>query len=463
MAPHGLTEADGANFLLGQLLDCPELSQADRIVVGFSGGLDSTVLLHLLVAAQTQGLLKGEIVALHVHHGLQLLADSWVDECRHRAAGLGISLISRLVTVAMDTGASPEAAAREARYAAFSEEMRPGTVLVLAHHADDQVETVLLNLLRGSGPRGLAGMPMQRRIGVGQLSRPLLGVSRALIQQYAEAQGLAWIDDPSNCDTRFTRNFLRHDIIRVLQQQVPGFLPGVLRSSRLQAEAEDLLVELAAADLEVARGGQRNQLQLSLLTQWSPARVRNLLRFWMRGLQDELNGCDVTHQALQHCVEQLIPAQDDAAPVIAWGAAARRLELRRHRGCLYLVKPLPPLPQVLHWDPAQVLQLPGILGSLRCITAEGEAPDAGSWPGLEVRFRVGGERLQLPGRPTRALKQLLQESGMPPWLRPGVPLIYCGSVLLAAGDMFVHAAWPAQVPEKTVTFVWERMQLHCGY
>lgn len=463
MAPRGLTEAQSADFLLGQLLDCPALLQAGRVVVGFSGGLDSTVLLHLLVSLRARSVLSGELVAVHVHHGLQPDSDAWLEHCRQQAQGLGVSFSAHKVRVDTARGVSVEAAAREARYALFETLLQPGSVLVLAHHADDQVETVLLHLLRGSGPRGLSGMPQQRALGKGLLVRPLLAASREQLRQHAQQCKLRWIEDPSNSDSRYTRNSLRNEVIPALQEQVPQLPQGVLRSAGLLSETEELLGELAAVDLSAALGEQRNQLQLPVLAQWSSARVRNLLRLWVRGLREELVGCDITHQALQHCVQQLIPARDDAAPLIAWGEPALRLELRRHRDRLFLVKPMPQLPTVLHWNPAQTLELPGVLGCLRCETAEGGAPASGSWPTLEVRFRRGGERLQQAGRPTRSLKQLLQEGGVPPWLRPCVPLIHCDGILLAAADLFVQERWPAQVPDNKARFLWDRKHLHCGW
>jgi tRNA(Ile)-lysidine synthase len=463
MAPRGPTEAGRADVLSRQLLGCPDLLKADRVVVGFSGGLDSTVLLHLLATLRGQGLLMGELSALHIHHGLQPGADQWLEHCRCQAEQLSVSFQARRVLVGAATGTSPEAAAREARYTVFEELMMEGSVLALAHHADDQVETVLLHLLRGSGPRGLSGMPQQRPLGRGMLCRPLLGIGRSLLRAHALQQGLTWIEDPSNSDQRFTRNFLREAVVPLLQQHAPALQQGVLRSAMLQTEAEQLLVELAAADLAVARGESSNQLQLPVLAQWSPARVRNLLRFWVRGLREELDGRDVTHQGLRQCVEQLIPAQHDAMPVIAWGEGAQRLELRRHRDQLYLVKSMPLLPEKLLWNPAQPLQLPGVLGQLRCETTEGKAPFPDTWPILEVRFRTGGERVQEQGRPTRMLKHLLQEAGVPSWLRPCIPLIYCDGVLLAVGDLFVQAVWPEQVPAKTARFLWDRQHLHCGY
>jgi len=463
MALRGPTDAGLADFLLGQLLGCRELLQAGTIVVGFSGGLDSTVLLHSLAVLRQRGSLSGTLSALHVHHGLQTAAEDWLAHCKQQAALHQINFLERRVQVSGAAGASPEEAARDARYAAFAEHLvAPGSVLALAHHADDQVETVLLRLLRGSGPRGLAGMPARRALGAGQLVRPLLAASRAQLLQYARDEGLVWIEDPSNADTRYTRNHLRQHIVPALLQLSPGLLSTAARSAHLCAEAEVLQEELAAMDLKNALGDCRNQLRLPALAMLSPVRQRNLLRYWTRGLQDELQGSAITHQALQHCLEQVLTAADDAVPFVAWGSKEARLELRRFQNCLYLVKPMPLLPDSIGWDPAMPLVLPGVLGTLHC-EVEGRAPMPGSWPLLDVRFRRGGERLALPGRPIKALKALLHESAVPPWIRPCIPLVHSEGVLLAVGDLFVQACWPVQVPGKTATFRWERQQLHCGY
>lgn len=462
MAPAGPTEADCIPPFAERLLDCSALLQAERLVVAFSGGLDSSVLLHLLTRLQRCGRLAAPLLVLHVHHGLQQQADRWVDHCRRQAVALGLPFVMEQVQVQTDGGAGPEAAAREARYACFARLLRPGDVLVLAHHADDQAESILLNLLRGSGPRGLSGMPRERPLGAGRLCRPLLDIPRSELLAWARGQTLEWIEDPSNAELHLRRNFLRHQVLPVIATQWSAYREGLARSAMHNADSESLLTELAAEDLAAAVGEHPNRLRVAVLSGWSEARVCNLLRFWMRHLLESVHGSEPTWQVLRHCVTQLLPAAHDACPVIAWGDGARRLELRRHLGELYLVKPMPPQPPSIYWDPAVPLQLPGVLGTLRC-EVEGRTPVAGTLPLLEVRFRHGGERLRPAGRPTKSLKQLLQENAVPPWLRPCVPLIYCDGRLLAVADLCTHADWPTQVPEKAATFQWERSQLHCGY
>lgn len=462
MAPPEPTDPLQDCPLADRLAGYPLLRQAERILIAFSGGLDSTVLLHLLAGLRRSGKLAAQLLAVHVHHGLQPQADDWLDHCADQVRRLGVEFVALHVRIADGNGQSPEEAAREARYAALAGLMRQGSVLVLAHHADDQAETVLLHLLRGSGPRGLAGMPVQRPLGAGMVCRPLLDLSRTELQDWALAQELDWIEDPSNRDLRFSRNFLRQVAVPALRQHWPGLEQSLGRSARLNTEAEGLLAELAAGDLVTAAGPMRNQLRTDVLQRWSDARVCNLLRHWVRGLCEELEGCEPGYQVLRHCVGQLLPARRDAAPLIAWGEGRLRMELRRFGDHLYLVKPMPSVPGSIIWDPSRALQLPGVLGALHC-DVEGQVPPDGLLPRFEVRFRHGGERVRLAARPTRALKHVLQEARVPPWLRPCVPLVYLEGRLLSVGGLFEQSGWPAQVPEKSVRFRWQRMQLHCGY
>lgn len=462
MAPPKAEPAPPNHALHRQLLNCPALLQARQVLVGFSGGLDSTVLLHLLAELRRQGLLSAQLGALHVHHGLHPQADAWLLHCRAQAEALEVAWHECRVKVQLRPGDSPEAAARDARYAAFADSMQPGTVLALAHHADDQVETVLLHLLRGSGPRGLAGMPQQRALGPGLLCRPLLPVTRSQLLAWAKGKALQWIEDPANLDPGFTRNQLRHEVLPQLQRVAPGLQHSIARTAALAAEADELLQVLAHDDLRAARTEHDNQLLLTPLLQLSPARLRNVLRHWTGSLLQRLQGSAITHAALQQSVATLVPARADATPVVAWGEGERRLELRRYRDRLYLIKPMPAVPACLDWDPAQPLALPGVLGTLHC-EVNGQAPAAGSWPTLQVHFRSGGERLSRQGRPGQSLKHLLQDAGVPPWLRPCVPLVSCQGQLLAAGDLLHGDDWPPQVPEKTARFRWQRQHFHCGH
>lgn len=220
--------------------------------IAFSGGLDSTVLLHLL-ADYARSHAAPPLRAVHVHHGLQAAADAWPAHCKAVCANLGIAL--EVIHVQVSPGASLEQAARDARYAAFQQTLGPGDILFTGQHCDDQAETLLLRLLRGAGLRGLAAMPWQRPLGQGSLVRPLLGCARQQLQAYAQARGLAWIDDPSNADTRFARNFLRREVMPQLQQRWPQVGQNFARAAEHLGEALGLLDELAQGDLVTAQQG----------------------------------------------------------------------------------------------------------------------------------------------------------------------------------------------------------------
>ena len=217
-----------------------------RYVIGFSGGLDSTVLLHAL--AETAAEHKTPLLAVHVDHGMQSESAGWAEQCRVTAEQYGVEFRSQRVAVDLGSGKGPEAAARTARYAALCQLMSPGDWLLSAHHEDDQAETLLLNLLRGSGPAGLAGIAAIRRLEPGWLARPLLAFPRAALEQYAAKHGLSWIEDPSNAERILDRNYLRHEVLPLLEVRWPGASQRLNRSSRIAADAAGLLDDLAKAN-----------------------------------------------------------------------------------------------------------------------------------------------------------------------------------------------------------------------
>jgi len=247
----------------------------DRLWVGLSGGCDSVVLLHVL-----SSLCVGNVAAVHVHHGLSPNADSWAAFCASYCERLGVPLTVRHVTVDTSSGLGLEAAARAARYAAFAE--CAGDCLLLAQHRGDQAETVLFNLLRGTGVTGAAGMPVERCFGHLRLLRPLLDVSRAEIESYASAEGLAWVDDESNADTSLTRNFLRHDALTAISQRFPSAEASLAQAACHFAEAAGLLDELATQDWQQVAEGNAGRMRA--LRQLSLPRLKNLLRHRLRSL-----------------------------------------------------------------------------------------------------------------------------------------------------------------------------------
>jgi tRNA(Ile)-lysidine synthase len=402
---------------------------ASRWLVAFSGGMDSTVLMHALAA--TRETEQTDIVAIHVDHGLQPESRDWDDHCRKFADELGVAYVSKKVTVDGDRKNGPEAAARQARYAVLQTLVKDGDCLLSAHHEEDQAETLLLNLLRGSGVAGLAGIGAAQAFGRGRLLRPLLGVSGEAIENYAERHGLSWIEDPTNADTRYDRNFLRQEIVPALAARWPAVSARLKQSADLASEASALLNDLADIDLAAANGPER--LDLEAIRALSPARQRNLLR-------QAVSLCGLPPPPatrLYQAVHELIPAREDAQPLVTWPGA----ELRRYRNHLYVMPAMTSLPdepaQVLR--PEEALELGPGMGrlALNPDVSKGISPELAD-AGLRVRYRHGGEVIRPAGHDcTHKLKKLLQQEGIVPWMRERLPLLYAGDQLVAVADLWV--------------------------
>lgn len=393
-----------------------------RLVVGLSGGIDSVVLLHLLVRGLR--LSPRRISAIHVNHQLSTQASGWTSFCRRFCRELDVRL--RVVKVDVKRGNSTEAAARSARYAAFA--ASEADVVLLAHNRDDQAETVLLQLIRGAGPRGLAAMPLFRPAapGVQAVLRPLLDTPRSLIEAYASRHRLEWVEDDSNVDRHYLRNFLRHEVLPLIEGHRPGSGAVLARAARLQAEASDLLDALALIDL----GGSlpQGKLELAPLRALPGHRARNALRLFLR-----CNGLPIPDaDRLEELIRQTLIAGRDAAVCMRLGES----DLRRFKDVLYIVRPLPePDPDfVLHWSGRGVLRLQPLGGSLRLLrSAEGGIDGAAiRRTGLQVGVRRGGETLRLAsGGRLRKVRKLLQEADCPPWVRERLPFLYLDGQLAA--------------------------------
>lgn len=404
----------------------------DRYILAFSGGLDSTVLAHALgiLKYEYANFADAEILAVHIDHGLQPDSSSWSRHCAATAEAFRIDFLSLPVTVQLESGKGPEGSARDARYEALHAELRSGDWLLSAHHREDQAETLLLNLIRGSGPAGVAGIGDIRRFGPGWLARPMLNVGRADIRNYAIEHDLKWVEDPSNADRRFDRNFLRHEILPRLRSRWPDIAARLQRSAGHAGEASQLLVELAEIDL-AALGTRSGRLPIDGLVALSEARQRNVIRYALRdqGLSTP------TALQLQRIMTEVIPAREDAQPLVSWPGGS----VRRYRNGLYLLPEN--LADAVESAPLQdgETDLGAGLGHLRLEPgAKTGVSDALIEAGLSIRPRLGGEEIQPKGqRHTRKLKKLLQEEGVVPWMRDRLPLIYAGERLVAVGDLWL--------------------------
>ncbi|MEQ6918550.1 tRNA lysidine(34) synthetase TilS [Halomonas aquatica] len=409
-----MRDADALQPLIDDAL---ALTPPGRCVwVALSGGLDSSLLLTL--AAQACRRHPRPLRALHVHHGLQAAADGFERHCRRLASRLGVPLSIERIAVDLAAGQGLEGAAREARYAAFARCMAPGETLWLAQHGDDQAETFLLAALRGSGVRGLAGMPPGRDWRGRRLERPLLGVSRTTLEAEARRRGLAWVEDPSNEDESLDRNFLRLSVLPLLETRWPGAVRALARSAALAGEADGLLDELAGLDLE-RLGADTRRLPMEGLETLSAPRRRLLIRHacQRQGLPTP------PARRLEALLAQL-DARADAEVKVSWP----RAEARVWRGYLYLLNaPVAALASDWRgeWDGQAPLVTPQ--GELRVVLGR----DDGAPVRLRVMPRQGSERLRLAGRGRRDLKRLLQELGMPPWERERLLVVHQGEEAVA--------------------------------
>jgi len=423
--------------LLERLRALEETAAPARFLVAFSGGMDSTVLLHALAASREQ---HGKpVIGVHINHGLHAEADNWDRHCREVAADFCVPYIGRKVHVAEDAGSGLEAAARAARYAALLQLVRDGDWLLSAHHEDDQAETLLLNLLRGSGLAGLAGIAALQKFGPGSLLRPLLGIPGSALHDYAREYELKWIEDPSNQDTRFDRNYLRRQVLPLLAARWPAVAARFRQSAELASESSQLLADLADLDLQQLGGPAR--LSVAALAELSLARQRNVLRRAIRlcGLPP------APATRLYQAVHELIPARSDAQPLVDWPGA----ELRRYRDQLYVLAPAEAetsaTQRCLSDRHSRVDLGPG-QGELTLVNdiAGGISRDAVT-AGLEVRYRAGGEEIRPSGRRhTRKLKKLLQDEGVVPWMRQRLPLLFAGDRLVAVADLCIADEYAAR-------------------
>ena len=398
-----------------------KLPPSRRYCLALSGGLDSSVLLHVLQTLP----LQQDLLAIHIDHGLQAQSSQWRRHCESLCRQNNIPLTVVEVDAKALPGQSPEAAARTARYAALAECIKTGDCLLTAQHQDDQAETVLLQLLRGSGPAGLAAMPLTKPFAAGHHARPLLTVSRQDIFAYAQRHALQWVEDPSNADLHFERNYLRHNVMPLLQQRWPGYAKTLSRVAAHQASLLRLQTEWAAIDSASFFDVGDQSLAIAGVIALTPQRRDNLLRYWLQQL-----GLPAPSTAVLEQIVGLLQCADDANPAVTWGNA----EARRYRGrCYAFIRPKPLIRTEWLWPVAEPL----VIAELGVSLDRNQLQQLGivlptAVNTLHLRLRRGGERIKLPGWPhAKSLKKWLQERGVPPWQRERLLLLYDSTDLLA--------------------------------
>lgn len=409
---------------------------AGPLLLALSGGLDSTTLLDALARsplARARGLR-----AIHVDHGLQARSGEWALHCASLCTTLGVPFVAVRVAVAGNS----EGAARDARYGAIAEAMQDGELVLTAQHADDQAETVLLRLLRGSGVEGLAAMRPLRPFARGWLARPWLELPRSALEQQARAHGLRWVEDPSNARDDADRNYLRIAVLPALRERWPDAATLLARSAALAAGAAQCVDERVALELARAQGLDPATLAFERLAPLSPTLRGAVLRAWLA-----TNDCDAPLRAVREIESAVLAAREDAEPCLRIGAFA----LRRYRELLYVDRWRQPLPDGWRaaWSGAMPLELPHGNGTLRL---DPPLPLA-----LDVRARAGGERIRVAAnRPSQSVRTTLQSLGVPPWLRAAAPCSWLDGELAAIGDWLLSDAFSRRLADAGSRLLWER-------
>ncbi len=414
-----------AEYLAQQLTQLANQHNIKTWCLAYSGGVDSQVLLHLL------HLTNLNIRAVYIDHGLQKQSLDWAAHCQQQCQQLDIPFQVINVNATAARGESPEAAARTARYNALKKLMQADSCLLTAQHCDDQAETILLQLLRGAGAAGLSGMAKISSFADGWHARPLLNVSQQHILDYAQQHKLSWVEDPSNQQLNFDRNYLRHSVIPNIVQRWPAVNQTLLKFSKQQAENSQLLDVLAEQDL-TATQLEDDCLNIDELIKLDDARLRNVLRFWLKQNKSSIPSRSV----LQQIVQQIMHSSHDSALLVSWAKS----EVRRFRNKLYYLQQLQhDATQVFQCNAVDELLLQSIHKKLvfKKTKIDNNATSyvlnaSIKLQSLSVRYRQGGERIKPAGRNgSHDLKSLFQEAAVPAWQRDRIPLLFKEDELIA--------------------------------
>ncbi len=420
------------------------------LLVAFSGGLDSTVLLHL--ASNYARLNQIPLRAIYINHGLSPYADDWQSHCEQVCIDLGVSFQAIPVVLERGPRQSLEALARDARYQALLNAASDDDVILLGQHQDDQVETFLLQLKRGAGLKGLASMAPRKHQHGHALVRPLLDISRSAIASYAKDNGLSWVEDESNLDEEFDRNFLRQSVLPLITKRFVGFNKAVARSARLLQQQAALIDEYAQADFQTLHFN--GTLSVSALAALSVARRNNVLRHWFSIEQLFMP----SEAQMMEINKQVFAAKADANVLIQLGTK----QLRRYRDRLYLVLPQAPIEPVSHVFGYRVPLSNGQV--LNRVVGEGVRPPNDDEQ-ISILFGMTSSRFKPQGKPgSNKLSHWFKEAGVPPWLRSRIPLVFYNDVCVQVVGYWFHQdyvtqdgqAWVCQAHEEEFEGLWQQ-------
>ena len=441
------------------------IPSAEAYFVAFSGGLDSSLLLELAHRYLAE-FRKSEVTAIHVHHGISAHADNWLSHCEQVCRRLNIQLIATRVTLSSNKKGVEEAA-RAARYAVFEQALPEGAVLLQGHHQNDQAETVLLRLMRGAGVTGIAGIPQTRALNTAFINRPFLNISKSKLLQLAQSLGLTWVEDDSNESRDFDRNFIRHEIMPLLESRWAGAVGRLSISANHCRESTELEEALAKIDLNsVLNVDFKSALSIDTLSLLSKSRQVNVVRYWMRTRQMGFPG----EKIFRRIWSEVLPARDDAMPVVEWSLGA----IKRYRNTLFLVSKREQDIQI-DFRSDQIALVCGyelsqvFAGRFYTIARvdKGEGIKSAEvlsvrMPGknekMTVRFRQGGELFKSAGKAHhRPLKKCFHDCFIPPWLRDSVPLLYYNECLIAVGNCLVAESAQPVLGDCNLNIGWETL------
>lgn len=435
---------------MNDLVNCVEqhiasIAGIKKVVVAYSGGVDSHVLLHACAKLKNK-LKKLSFSAVYIDHGLHDDSFHWSEHCKRITADLFFPFSSVQVNAKNEQGEGPEQSARRARYAALSSFIDEQTVLLTAQHQDDQAETLMLQLLRGAGVNGLAGMPAFGAFNAGSISRPLLGLSKEHILQYAKKEDLHWVEDSSNYDVSYDRNFLRQEVIPLLQKRWPAFSKTTARSASHCAEASLILTDLASSIL--MEDGAR-ELNVDLVKQYKAEMQRLIIREWLKMQRVRLPTEKILHQILL-----MLKLNGDKSALVEWDGHQIRLFNNRF---FYRSQTDEPTFKKLNWHGSK-LKLPKLMGEISIKPDIGKGIDRALWDSSDVsiRSRQGGERIKLVERlGSKKLKKLLNEAKVLPWVRGSIPLVYLNDNLVAVADLWWDERYLAKADKQGYIVDWQ--------
>ena len=406
--------------------------ETGHFYVAYSGGLDSSVLLHLCASLPS---IRHKITAVYVHHGLQVEADGWAEHCAETAEYIDVRFIKLYVDGRPESGESGEEAARNARYRALKTLLNTGDVLLTGQHREDQLESILLQLFRGAGLSGLSGMPAKAVFGKGKIVRPLLNTSKRDIEEYAQRHDLTWVEDPTNKECDYDRNYLRNRVTPLLKERWPSVDKTVFRVGKHCAEAQTRLSRFAEELLRGVLDESTQNLRIERLRTLERYDRQQIIREWFRIFGLRMPSAGLTDQIL----DQVVDASQGRDPKLQ----KKEFTIRRYRDRLFLLSNIPSvnMDSCVLW-PADKNSLELEHNGRLLITAKagpGLSTVAWAQSQVTVRYRQGGESIRLPGRDgSHTLKKLFQEAGVPPWVRERMPLVYLDERLASVGGKWIN-------------------------